>query len=66
MRHMQYDGGMKLFILIGMTVGGIIGGWQGSMLDKGSGIGLWSILLCTIGGVVGVWAGYKVYKNYGE
>lgn len=55
---------MKLFIFIGVTVGGILGGWLGSIMDHGNGLGGWSILLSTVGSFVGIWAGYKAARNY--
>ncbi|MGH7241608.1 MAG: hypothetical protein ACREGB_04910 [Candidatus Saccharimonadales bacterium] len=55
---------MKLFIFISVTVGGVLGGWLGSLLDHGNGLGGWSILLSTIGSFVGIWAGVKAAKNY--
>lgn len=55
---------MKTAIGIGMTVGGLAGGWLGSLLDHGNAFGLWSILLGGVGGLVGIWAGYKIYQNY--
>ena len=51
-------------IFIGITVGGIVGGWLGSLLDHGNGLGGWSILLSTLGSFAGIWAGYKAAKNY--
>jgi uncharacterized protein YcfJ len=55
---------MKLMIFIGITVGGVLGGWLGTVLDHGNGFGGWSILLSTLGSVAGLWAGYKLAKNY--
>jgi hypothetical protein len=55
---------MKLFIFLGVTIGGILGGWLGSMLDHGNGLGGWSILLSTIGSFAGIWVGYKAARNY--
>jgi uncharacterized membrane protein YeaQ/YmgE (transglycosylase-associated protein family) len=55
---------MKLFIFIGITVGGILGGWLGAMMDGGNSFGGWSILLGTIGSFVGLWAGYKAGRNW--
>lgn len=54
---------MKLMIWIGITLGGLIGGWLGTMLDHGNGLGAWTILLSTVGGIVGIWAGYKIGQN---
>jgi hypothetical protein len=59
-----YNGGMKLMIWIGITVGGLAGGWLGGLLDHGNMLGGWSLLLGTIGSLFGVWAGYKIGKNY--
>ncbi len=55
---------MKLSIGIGVTVGSMLGGWLGSLLDHGNMLGLWGILLGGVGGLVGIWVGYKVYQNY--
>lgn len=55
---------MKLMITLGIFIGGLIGGWLGSMLDGGNQLGAWSILLSGVGSLVGIWAGYKVGKNY--
>jgi uncharacterized membrane protein YeaQ/YmgE (transglycosylase-associated protein family) len=55
---------MKLFIFMGVTIGGLLGGWLGSMLDHGNGLGPWSLLLSTIGSFVGIWAGYKAARNW--
>ena len=50
----------KTLIYIGITIGGLAGGWLGSMMDHGNPFGLWGILLSTVGGLAGIWAGYKV------
>lgn len=55
---------MKLAIGIGVTVGSVVGGWLGSLLDHGNMLGLWGILLGGVGGLVGIWAGYKIAQNY--
>ncbi|MBC7581356.1 hypothetical protein H7097_00620 [Aeromicrobium sp.] len=55
---------MKSFIFVGVTLGGILGGWLGSMLDHGNGFGIWSIFLSTVGSFAGIWAGYKAARNY--
>jgi outer membrane lipoprotein SlyB len=57
---------MKLMIWIGITVGGVLGGWLGSTMDHGNFFGIWSILLSGAGSIVGIWLGYKFAKNYLE
>ena len=49
----------KTLIYIGLTVGGLIGGWLGSMMDHGNPFGAWGIILGTVGGLAGICAGYK-------
>ena len=58
-----YGMGTKTLIFIGITVGGLVGGWLGSMLDGGNGFGMWSILLSTIGSLAGIWGGYKLAQG---
>lgn len=53
-------------IWIGITVGGLLGGWLGSLMDHGNLLGAWSILIGGVGSLVGVWAGYKIGKAYIE
>jgi uncharacterized membrane protein YeaQ/YmgE (transglycosylase-associated protein family) len=48
---------------ISITVGGLVGGWLGSLIDGGGGCGLWSILLSTVGSVLGIWVAYKISQN---
>ena len=55
---------MKLMIWIGMTVGGLLGGWLGSLLDNGNFFGAWGIIGSTIGGILGVWIGYRIGRDY--
>jgi hypothetical protein len=50
---------MKAMIFLGVTVGGIIGGWIGTVLDHGNGLGGWSLMLGTVGSLVGIWAAVK-------
>jgi hypothetical protein len=55
---------MKMLIWVGITVGGLIGGWLGGVLDHGNMLGAWSILLGGVGSIAGLWAGYKIGQNY--
>jgi hypothetical protein len=55
---------MKLMVWIGLTVGGALGSWLGSLLDQGNFFGTWGIALSTIGSLVGIWVGYKIAQNY--
>lgn len=50
---------MKSLIFLGITIGGLIGGWLGSMLDHGNSLGGWSLLLGTVGSLAGIWAAVK-------
>ena len=52
----------KLFIFLGATIGGILFGWIGSLIDH-SALGGWSLFLSTVGGLVGIYAGYWVSKH---
>jgi hypothetical protein len=54
---------MKTMIYIGVTVGGIAGGWIGSLIDHGNIFGAWGILLGGVGSIIGIWAGYKIGQN---
>lgn len=40
---------MKLMIWIGITIGGLDGGWLGGLFDHGNMLGGWSMLLGTVG-----------------
>jgi len=53
----------KTLIYICLTVGGLLGGYLGSLLDHGNILGLWSLLFTTIGGFAGIWAGVKLGNN---
>jgi len=55
---------MKLAIGIGVTVGSILGGWLGSLIDGGSMFGLWGIIGSTVGGLAGIYVGYKLAQYY--
>lgn len=46
---------MKAILWIGITVGGLIGGWLGSLLDHGNMFGAWSIILGVVGSLAGIW-----------
>jgi hypothetical protein len=50
-------------IWIGIVVGGLLGGWLGSLLDHGNFFGIWSILLSGAGSIAGIWVGYKLGKS---
>jgi hypothetical protein len=47
---------MKAMIWVGITIGGLIGGWIGSLLDHGNMLGLWGILFGAAGSLAGIWA----------
>lgn len=51
---------MKMMIWIGITIGGLLGGWIGSMVDHGNMLGGWSIMLSLIGSLAGIWAAIKL------
>ncbi len=51
----------KTIIYIGATVGGVLGGWIGSVIDH-SVRGLWGILLSVVGGIAGIYIGYKIQQ----
>lgn len=53
----------KTLIYIGITVGGLLGGWLGSLMDHGNPFGAWGLLLSTVGGLAGIWAGYKLGQS---
>lgn len=50
---------MKAMIWVGITAGGLIGGWIGSMLDHGNMLGPWGIILGVIGSLIGIWAAVR-------
>lgn len=47
-------------IYICLTIGGITGGYLGSLIDHGGGFGVWSIVFSAIGGGIGIWVGFKL------
>lgn len=56
----------KIFIYIGITIGGLIGAYLPVWLFHVDALSLWSIILGAVGSFVGLWLGYKAYQNYGE
>ena len=58
-----YNKHMKKLVYLGLAVGSTLGGWLGTVIDKGNGLGAWSLLLGTVGGLAGIWAGYKLGSN---
>lgn len=56
---------MKMFIWIGIAVGGTIGGWIGAAMTHGNWMSGWSMLLSAVGSLIGIWAGYKLGRNFG-
>jgi uncharacterized membrane protein YeaQ/YmgE (transglycosylase-associated protein family) len=46
---------MKGLMWLNITLGGLVGGWIGSLLDHGNGLGLWSLLFGTVGSLVAIW-----------
>lgn len=53
----------KTLIYIGIAVGGVIGGYLGSLLDGGNFFGVWGIIGSALGGFAGIWAGYRLGSN---
>ncbi len=50
----------KQYIWLGIFVGGAVGGFIGTFLDHGNGLGGWTLTLSTLGSFAGIWAGYKL------
>jgi len=46
-----------------LTVGSLVGGWLGSLIDHNPLLGPWSFSLGTVGAFVGIWAGYQLGKR---
>lgn len=61
--YLCYTTNMKGLMTICITVGGLLGGWIGQMMDHGNGLGGWSLVLGTVGSLVGIWAAIKL-KDY--
>jgi hypothetical protein len=55
---------MKKLIYLGVTVGGTLFGWLGSLLDHGNWLGAWGIIGTLVGSLLGIWAGYKLGSYY--
>jgi hypothetical protein len=51
---------MKSVMMLMITLGGVIGGWIGSVLDHGNGLGGWSLLLGTVGSLAGIWVAIRI------
>ncbi len=51
----------KSLIYVGAGVGGLVGGWLGSLLDH-SLFGVWGVLLSAVGGIAGIYAAYKIQQ----
>ena len=51
-------------IWIGITVGGLLGGWLGALMSHGNYFSAASIIFSSLGSLVGIWAGYKIGQNY--
>ncbi len=54
----------KKTILIGATIGGIVGGYIPTLFGDNSVFSGWSILGSMIGGLVGIWATVWISKRY--
>jgi len=53
--------------IIGTIIIGALAGWLGSMVFKGSGLGLlWNIIIGILGGFVGFWLFGKLNISLGE
>ena len=53
--------------ILGTIIIGAIAGWLGSMVFKGSGLGLlWNIIIGIVGGFVGYWLFGKLNISLGE
>ncbi len=50
----------KFLMYTCLTVGSLIGGWLGSLLDHGNIFGLWGILFGSVGAIVGIWVAWKI------
>jgi hypothetical protein len=50
---------MKVYIWVGLTLGGTVGGYIGALLSGGNWFSAASILLGAAGSLAGIWAGFK-------
>lgn len=50
----------KKTMYIFLTVGGVVGGYLGSLLDQGAVFGLWGVIGSTVGGLLGIYIAYKI------
>ncbi len=53
----------KLFIMVGMTVGSVAGGYL-PVLFGASYFSIASLIASTIGGLLGIYAGYRLGDDY--
>ncbi|HSX33530.1 MAG TPA: glycine zipper 2TM domain-containing protein [Candidatus Saccharimonadales bacterium] len=54
---------MKTLIWLGLTIGGTLGGWLGSLISSGNWFSWQSIVGTTLGSFLGIYAGYKLGQN---
>ena len=51
----------KKVILVGMTVGSVLGSFIPTLWGEGE-FSMWSIILSAVGGILGIWIGYKLSR----
>lgn len=56
----------RTVLLLGATVGGIVGAYVPVWLFGVSGLSGWSVLGSTIGGICGIWMAVKLSQRYGD
>ena len=54
---------LKLFISIGLIVGGVIGGYLPTLWGAGP-ISYQSVFFSGVGSIIGVWVGYKLGEDF--